>query len=90
MIADANTVVNPGAVVVKPFNATVADGTVATATRADSLTIGAKLGAVNDLQEVKKIILGVFEVARIRDHSEGQHQDTENNDRNVATDLPVA
>jgi hypothetical protein len=90
VITNADTVVNPGTVVVKPFNATVADGAVAAATRADSLTVGAQLGAVNDLQEVKEIILGVFEVAWIRDHSEGQHQNTENNDCNVATDLPVA
>ena len=46
MVLEANTVIDPGAVMIKSFNAFVADGTVAGARRANSKTVRTQLRGV--------------------------------------------
>lgn len=57
MIAHADTVVNPRAVMVESFHAHVADGAVARAGCADDLAVGAEVGRHEPLQEVQEVQL---------------------------------
>lgn len=52
VVVDANAVVRPRAVVIEPFHALVADGTMSGARSADNFAVWAQLHWVNQLQQI--------------------------------------
>lgn len=63
MVSNTHAIVDPGAVMVEPFNAVVADGTVAAATRTNREAIRAQLCTVNVLEHVEEVDFFILEVA---------------------------
>ena len=67
MVLDADTVVDPGAVVVEALDALVADGTVARARRPNDLAVRTQLHRVYKLQQVDKTdLFWLFDEAWVR------------------------
>jgi hypothetical protein len=59
MVVDANAVVDPGAVVVKSFDAAVADGTVFGSWSPEHFTIGAHFAGVHFGEHVHEFEVGL-------------------------------
>ena len=56
MVVYPNAIVQPGAVMVKAFDAAVADGAVAAAWRAKNETVGAHFARVDLLEELEEVV----------------------------------
>ena len=65
MIAHANTVVYPGAMVVEALDTIATHGAVPTTTRPDCLTVGAQLGVFDDVKHVHEVDFVVGDVSRL-------------------------
>ena len=65
VVFNANTIVDPGTVVVKSFNAAITHRAVLAATRPDCEAVGAKLSAVNHFQQMQKVVIVFFQIARV-------------------------
>ena len=74
VVSDANTVVEPGAVVVEAFDAPIADGAVAGAGRPQDETIWTHLTWVYLCQQFHEVVVGA-EVAWIANRSYEEAQD---------------
>lgn len=63
MIADSDTVVDPGTVMVEALYAVATDRAMPATTRPYQLTVGAELSAVDVLEHVEERDLVIFEVS---------------------------
>lgn len=55
MVADANTVVDPGAMMVESLNTDIADGTMPGSRGPDDLAVGAQVSRVELLEQVHEV-----------------------------------
>lgn len=86
MVAYADTVVDPWAVMVESLYAMVAYLAVPAPAGADSFAVGAQLGAVDCFQVVLEVNSGVLQVTWLRERSKQEEHKTENRDNDVGID----
>ena len=65
MVADSHAVVQPGAVVVVPFDTAVADRAMAGPWGAEDVAVGAQLAGVDFLEEFEEVEVLLY-VSRVR------------------------
>lgn len=86
MVAYADTIVDPWAVVVESLYAVVAYLAVPAPAGADSVAVGAQLGAVDCFQVVLKVDSLVLQVAWLRERSKQEERKTNKCNSDVGID----
>ena len=88
MIAHADTIVDPGAVMIEALHTVPADGAVPATTRADCATVWAQLSAVYHIEHVFEVDLFVSHIARILAGGDCEESETSEHEGSVEADFP--
>ena len=79
MITDTNAIINPGAVMIESFNASITYGAVSRSGSSYDFTVGTALHWINHLQCINELnVFRLFNVARFREHSGNPCDQTSN------------
>lgn len=62
MVVDSHTIIDPGAVVVKPFYALMTDRAVPGPSGSDAHAVGTKIGGLVGVQQLQEVDLGLLQV----------------------------